>query len=160
MIKGFAQVPNIVLWDSNLSLQAKGLWAYIKSKPPNWDFSCARIAQETKEGRKSILKAMKQLEEAGYLHRTKLPSGRVVHKIHPQVYKAPLSYEPPISFQDCREAPLCLDDLITPAADDESGLLSLDSDSDTVIVPTPSLDLKNVSASLVSEGEKPDVVFL
>lgn len=103
-VRGFAQIPNNILWDSQLSLQAKGLWAYIKSKPPNWDFSCARIAQETKEGRKSILKAMKELEQAGYLHRTKLPSGRVVHKIHPQIYKAPLSYEPPISFQDCREA--------------------------------------------------------
>lgn len=104
MIKGFAQVPNNVLWDSSLSMQAKGLWAYIKSKPPNWDFCASRIAQESKEGRKSILKAMKELEEAGYLFRRKLPSGRVVHKVYPKVHKAPESYEPPIPFEECREA--------------------------------------------------------
>ena len=104
MIKGFAQVPNNVLWDASLSFQAKGLWAYIKSKPPNWDFCAQRIALETKESRKSILKAMKELEEAGYLFRRKLPSGRVVHKVYPVVHKAPATYEPPIPFQECREA--------------------------------------------------------
>ena len=103
VIKGFTQVPNNVLWDSNLSFQAKGLWAYINSKPPNWDFSANRMSNETKEGRKSVLKGLKELEEAGYLFRRKLPSGRVVYKIHPVMYKMPDNYEPPVPFNECRE---------------------------------------------------------
>ena len=103
MIKGFAQVPNNMLWDDKLSFKAKGLWAYIKSKPPNWDFSASRIALETKESRKSILSGLKELETVGYLFRTKLPSGRVIHKIYPAIHQAPMAYEPPIPFHECRE---------------------------------------------------------
>jgi len=61
------------------------------------------MAEETKEGRKSILKGLKELEEAGYLFRRKLPSGRVVYKVYPVVYQAPDTYEPPIPFNECRE---------------------------------------------------------
>ena len=33
------------IWrDDRLSLKAKGIWAYMKSKPGNWDFSAKRIA--------------------------------------------------------------------------------------------------------------------
>lgn len=101
MRQGFAQVPNNVLWNPELSMKAKGLWAYVKSKPPHWDFAAERIAKETKESRKSILSGLKELEAAGYLKRIKLPSGRVTHKVYPQVYKAPDSYEPPISMETC-----------------------------------------------------------
>lgn len=101
MRQGFAQVPNNVLWDPELSMKAKGLWAYIKSKPPYWDFAAERIARETKESRKSILAGLKELEAAGYLKRTKLPSGRVTHKIYPQVHKFPDAYEPPIPMETC-----------------------------------------------------------
>ena len=103
MIKGFAQIPNSILWNPDLSFQAKGVWAYIKSKPPRYDFSAARMALETKESRKSILKALGELEKAKFLLRKKFPSGRVLHKVYPVAYTCPIAYEPPISFENCRE---------------------------------------------------------
>lgn len=101
MKQGFAQVPNNILWNPTLSMKAKGLWAYIKSKPPHWDFSAERIAKETKESRKSILSGLQELDGSGFLLRQRLPSGRVVHRVYPEIYKLPESYTPPVSMDDC-----------------------------------------------------------
>ena len=73
----FTQVANSVLEDKNLSFKAKGLYAYLYSKPDGWDFSAVRIEKETKEGVKSIWSTLRELEEAGYLVRTKQKDGRV-----------------------------------------------------------------------------------
>lgn len=42
---GFAQIKNEILEDKNLSWKAKGIYAYMFSKPNDWDFSEARIAR-------------------------------------------------------------------------------------------------------------------
>jgi len=78
---GFAQIKNEVLTDANLSLKAKGLFAYLYSKPNDWDFSGDRMADENLDGRKSIYSALKELEQSGYLTRTKKPDGRVDYHI-------------------------------------------------------------------------------
>lgn len=67
----FGVVPHKVLYSKDLSMKAKGLFAYIQSKPDGWEFSADRIAEETKEERKSIQSMMKELEKAGYLIRRK-----------------------------------------------------------------------------------------
>ena len=67
---GWSSTPNDLLNDKNISFKAKGLYAYINSKPDNWDFSIDRMADQTKEGRDSIRAGIKELEEAGWLQRT------------------------------------------------------------------------------------------
>lgn len=74
---GFAQIKNEVLQDKNLSLKAKGLFAYLYSKPNDWEFSGDRMTSENLDGRKSIYSALKELESAGYLQRIKRPDGKV-----------------------------------------------------------------------------------
>jgi len=95
---GFAQIKNEVLFAKDISLKAKGLFAYIYAKPRDWQFSSARIADEIKEGRKSILGAMKELEDAGYLTRKRLSDGRVKyylsHTLDPQSQKGTGDSEP------------------------------------------------------------------
>jgi len=63
----YATIPNELLNNQNISLKAKGLFAYLQSKPEDWTFSKARIAAQLKEGEKSITKAMAELKEFGYL---------------------------------------------------------------------------------------------
>jgi hypothetical protein len=70
-LKGWAQVPNEVLCDSQLSFKAKGIFAYMQSKPHDWDFSCHRIINETADGRDSVTSGLSELEEKGYLERRK-----------------------------------------------------------------------------------------
>lgn len=73
----FAQVPNELLVDPNVSFSAKGLWSYIQSKPDNYDFSSERIVEETKEGIKAVQSALRELENTGYLSRSRHADGRV-----------------------------------------------------------------------------------
>jgi len=68
---GFLQIPNSVTLDKKLSLKAKGLFAYMQSKPDNWEFSAQRIAEELLEGEKAVLGALKELEKNKYLVRRK-----------------------------------------------------------------------------------------
>lgn len=67
---GWSSTPNDLLNDSKISFKAKGLYAYINSKPDNWDFSIDRMSDQTKEGRDSIRSGIKELEDAGWLQRT------------------------------------------------------------------------------------------
>jgi hypothetical protein len=78
---GYAQIKNEVLVDTKISLKAKGLFAYLYSKPDDWDFSGDRMAKENMEGRRAIYAALKELETEGYLSRTKKPDGKVVYHI-------------------------------------------------------------------------------
>lgn len=73
----FTQVANCVLVDTNISLGAKGLFAYIYSKPEYWQFSSERMEKECKESAKVIRRILRELEKSGYVRRQKLVSGKV-----------------------------------------------------------------------------------
>lgn len=78
---GFTQVSNIVLVGNKISLKAKGLYAYLFSKPDGWDFSGDRIAKENKEGRKAIFSGLKELEKYGFIKRTRLLDGKMLYTL-------------------------------------------------------------------------------
>jgi hypothetical protein len=67
----YATVPNNLIENPNISLKAKGLYAYIQSKPDGWDFSAERISKSCKEGLDSVRMGLIELENAGYLQRIK-----------------------------------------------------------------------------------------
>lgn len=74
----FTQVANEVLNDKKLSFKAKGIFAYLFSKPEEWEFSADRIKLDSKDdGRKSVLNGLKELEDLGYLLRKRLSNGKV-----------------------------------------------------------------------------------
>lgn len=76
----FTQVANAVLNDKTLSLKAKGLFAYLFSKPDGWDFSGDRIVIDSSDGRDSVYAGLKELGEHGYLTR-KMVVGRKMEYI-------------------------------------------------------------------------------
>lgn len=73
--QGWAWIPNAILQNKSLSLKAKGLWAYLNSKPDGWIFSIDRIANETADGRDAVRSAIHELEAAGLLARTRRSIG-------------------------------------------------------------------------------------
>ena len=88
----FTQIANYVLNDQGLSFRAKGIYSYLFSKPDGWDFAVSRISNDTTEGRDAVGKAIKELEERGYLTRIRQKSGRVEYTIrHSQTLKKPLT---------------------------------------------------------------------
>lgn len=67
----YGVIPNHVLKDKRLTAKAKGLFAYIQSKPDGWDFSAERIAEEMADKRDSIRSGLIELEKVGLLVRSK-----------------------------------------------------------------------------------------
>ena len=69
---GFTTISNDALRDTDLSLKAKGLLAYMLALPDDWRFSAERIAKEHTDGIDSVKSTLHELERCGYLTRTLL----------------------------------------------------------------------------------------
>jgi hypothetical protein len=68
----YSVIPNDLVNNPEISLRAKGLFAFIQSKPDGWEFSADRISNQTKEGLQAVISALKELEKHGYLIRQKI----------------------------------------------------------------------------------------
>lgn len=91
----FGVIPSCLINDRSVSFKAKGLYAYIQSKPENWDFSADRIASQTKESVDAIRTGLKELEKAGYLLRTKYQQDITGHwKVEYTLYSVPTMENP------------------------------------------------------------------
>lgn len=66
---GFTVLYNSMVKDDRLPLEAKGLFAYIMSRPPDWKFTVSGLAVSTKTGKDKIRRILAQLEQVGYLLR-------------------------------------------------------------------------------------------
>lgn len=66
----YTVVSNFYLKDKRLSLKGKGLLTTMLSLPENWDYSIEGLAALSDDGRCSVVTAIKELEELGYLRRS------------------------------------------------------------------------------------------
>lgn len=67
----FSIVDNDILDDKRLTFKARGLLAYMLSKPDDWRFYTTELVKHSqKDGRDSIDSALKEMEKIGYLKRT------------------------------------------------------------------------------------------
>lgn len=91
----FTQVANDILCDKNLSAKAKGLYAYLYSKPEGWDFAIDRIKQDFKDSRFAINSGLQELEKEGYLIRERQKTGRVFYLLKSQMIKINMGVKKP-----------------------------------------------------------------
>lgn len=87
--RGFVIVDNTVARDSRLSYRARGVLIAILSQPDHWRTDATRLAAEGGEGREAIRAALRELQAAGYMLRTKVrrSGGQLVTETH--VYDSP-----------------------------------------------------------------------
>lgn len=71
---GYTQVLNEVIYNKTISLRAKGLYAYLFSKPDEWQFHWEVMATEIQETKGQMYPAIKELIEAGYIMRKQAKS--------------------------------------------------------------------------------------
>ena len=67
----YTVMANYHLRDKGISLKAKGLLSVMLSLPAEWDYTLAGLAHISKEGVDAIGTAVKELEYAGYVVRTR-----------------------------------------------------------------------------------------
>ena len=69
--KGYAVMSNHHLRNHTLSLKAKGLLSQMLSLPDDWDYTLQGLAQINKESIDAIREAVRELERAGYIKRSR-----------------------------------------------------------------------------------------
>ncbi len=77
-----------------MSLKAKGLYAFLMSKPDGWQTSVMGLVSQLQEGKDAIMGALAELGEHGYYkkERTRLANGTFVYSDY--VYDQPCTDEP------------------------------------------------------------------
>ncbi|MBR2592339.1 MAG: hypothetical protein IKD62_05165, partial [Oscillospiraceae bacterium] len=75
----YTTMSNYHLRDRRLSLKAKGLLSVFLSLPDEWHYSINGLLKITKEGRDSVIAAVRELEKTGYLtrHQERLENGKI-----------------------------------------------------------------------------------
>lgn len=69
--KNFTMISNSVLRDKDLSMKDRGVLCTICSLPDGWEFSIAGLSSIVPDGVDAIRKSIFNLEELGYMERTK-----------------------------------------------------------------------------------------
>ena len=64
---GFTQIPNSMLCDPRLSERAKGIYAYLFSKPDGWQFHWNHISKELNCSQRVFRAVINELEQLGYI---------------------------------------------------------------------------------------------
>jgi hypothetical protein len=92
----YTQIPNIYLRDTRLSLAAIGLYAQIMSHRPGWRISQESLARANGIGRDAMRTLLRELIEAGYLHRSEQRERNASGQLAGYTYttKEPESVEP------------------------------------------------------------------
>ena len=69
--KGYTVMSNHHLRNKELSLKAKGLLSQMLSLPEDWDYTLAGLSLINREKIDAIREAIKELEKAGYIKRSR-----------------------------------------------------------------------------------------
>jgi hypothetical protein len=77
----FTQVPNELLNSANISMKAKGLYAFMASKPNNYHFTILSLAKQLKEGKSLIGSGLQELREHGWITYFKEPNGSSIYTV-------------------------------------------------------------------------------
>lgn len=70
--KNYTHMANYHFREKGMSLKAKGLLSLMLSLPEEWDYSVRGLATLSKDGKDSVMTTLTELEEFGYLKRTKI----------------------------------------------------------------------------------------
>ena len=97
--KGYTVMSNHHLRNHTLSLKAKGLLSQMLSLPDDWDYTLQGLAQINKESIDAIREAVRELERAGYIERSRERDERgclrgTAYTIYEQPHAEPTPEEP------------------------------------------------------------------
>ncbi|SFM31022.1 helix-turn-helix domain-containing protein [Pelosinus propionicus] len=90
----FVQIYKEPLSDDRLSWKAKGIWAYLLSKPDDWVVRITDLIRRSKDSRDSVYTGLTELEKYGYLTRERCYNEKGQFMGYDYIiYEAPLPIE-------------------------------------------------------------------
>jgi hypothetical protein len=106
----FAQIPRALIEDERLTWQARGVLAYLVSKPNDWQVRVTDLVNRGDLKRDGIYGILKELEANGYVGRsqTQETAGRF-SPVEYTVYEAPLPISEPLTARPLTARPLTAD---------------------------------------------------
>ncbi len=78
----YTKLSNLMLEDTRLSWSARGLLAYLLTKPSGWQVRTSHLISQGEAGRDAIYSMLKQLKEFGYVLMHRQPDGGVSYEVH------------------------------------------------------------------------------
>ena len=87
----FVMMDKTFLEDDRLSYKAKGLLAYLLSKPDDWKVIDGNLVNSSKDGKASVYAGLKELKECGYYE-----------KVPVRNEKEPVSSDGKVQCMKCR----------------------------------------------------------
>jgi len=94
----FTQVSNNIVSNSEISFKAKGIYLHLMSKPDGWKFFSSEIVKSAKDGKEAVKSGLKELEEKGYLERTKVHGEHGQFTYNYEIFSEPQLCEPAMGF--------------------------------------------------------------
>jgi hypothetical protein len=97
----YSVIPNEIFDHKGMTWRAVGMLTYLLSRPDWWVINTDRLVALHKEGRESVRTTLRELEEFGYVKRTRSrnAAGQWVHRMQvfdePQPITSPLHEEIP-----------------------------------------------------------------
>ena len=93
--ENYSIISNSLLTDKRLSWAARGLMAYLMTKPNNWEVRQSDLIAQSPAGRVVIERCIKELKELGYIHQDRVRDSDGRYKTITFVYE---ESSPPLSI--------------------------------------------------------------
>ena len=92
-LKNFVTMDKSFLEDSRLSFKAKGILAYLLSKPDNWKVIVGHLVNVSTDGKSAVYAGLKELKEYGYYEKVPIRNeqGTRIIRWESTVYEVPHS---------------------------------------------------------------------
>ena len=89
----FVMMDKTFLEDDRLSFKAKGILAYLLSKPDDWKVIVGNLVNSSKDGKASVYAGLKELKECGYYEKVPIRNeqGTRIIRWESTVYEVPVS---------------------------------------------------------------------
>lgn len=118
--------------DENLSWKAKGLLAYLLSKPDDWQIYVKDLIKRSTDGRDSVVSGLKELEDNGYLSRQQIRGGN--GKFGQMEY---IVYEQPLTVNGISVSGKTVNGKPASTNNDLTNDIKNYDDDDEILTPTP-----------------------
>lgn len=92
----YVMLNKTFLNDENLSFKAKGILAYLLSKPDNWQVRVSDLIKHSPDGKTAIYSGLNELKQQGYLEKFPVHIDGKIHHWESIVYEIPTLSKKPI----------------------------------------------------------------